>query len=61
MQIKWSILKVGRKEKTMKEDPLLFLVLPVSGALPDAELLGKHMKGTAEAFRQPATQQTRLS
>lgn len=31
------------------------------GSLPDAELLGDHMRRRAEALRQPAAQQTRLS
>lgn len=50
-----------KRKQWRKEDSLPFSVLPVWGALPDAELLGNHMRGTAEAFRQPAAQQPRLS
>lgn len=64
MQIKWSILKEGRKEKTMKEGGPTSVLGPacvcVCGAAPEAALRGDR-KETSEAFRQPAAQQTRLS
>lgn len=64
MQIKWSILKEGRKEKTMKEGGPTSVLGPacvcVWGGAPEAVLRGNH-KETSEAFRQPAAQQTRLS